>query len=347
MGVTRVLAWTREQRTLRGFALASLVANVALVVSGGAVRLTNSGLGCPTWPSCTDSSLTPTKKYAIHGVIEFSNRQLTIVLALLAVLTLLVAILQRRQVLLAAVAFAIIPAQAVIGGIVVYTDLNPWVVSLHFLASMPIIAVTLLLWWRLRERPAGDASAFGRTGPHAVPSCQKATPVAVPARLLAWLAVLATAAVLVAGTVVTGSGPHAGDPDTSGKVHRTGLNVASMSQLHADLVMILVGLSVGLVAVSFAAAGAQRLRRATWVLFAVVLAQGVIGYTQYFLHVPPLLVALHMLGACLVWIAALRVLLIATSPQLQQLGDDVDDHAHQRAHHRAVQPDELKVTSDL
>ena len=278
---------------LRGLALAFLVANVVIVVTGGAVRLTDSGLGCPTWPSCTDSSLTPTKQYAIHGIIEFTNRQLTFVLVVIAIATWLVAMARRRERGLATLAALGIPAQAVLGGLTVLTHLNPWLVALHFLVSMAIIAVSFRLWWRLRvaalDHPP-DAAHLPRA-----------------ARTLVQVTVAVTAAVLVLGTVVTGSGPHAGDTDSSGKVHRTGLNVESMSQLHADAVMALVGLTVGLVAVLFAIGAAHALRRAAVVLLAVELAQGVIGYTQYFLNVPPLLVAVHMLGACLVWVAALRV----------------------------------------
>jgi cytochrome c oxidase assembly protein subunit 15 len=129
--------------------------------------------------------------------------------------------------------------------------------------------------------------------------------------LLAWAIVAVTGATLVLGTVVTGSGPHAGDADASGKVHRTGLQVSSMAQLHADAVMVLVGLTVGLLALVYALRAPAALRGAVAVLLGVELAQAVIGYTQYFLHVPPLLVALHMLGACLVWLAALRVVLTA------------------------------------
>jgi len=114
--------------------------------------------------------------------------------------------------------------------------------------------------------------------------------------------------VLVFGTVVTGAGPHAGDKDSSGKVHRNGLKVSSMAQLHADSVWILIGASLGLVAVFYALHAADRVRRAAWLLLAVELGQGVIGYIQYFLHVPPLLVGLHMLGACLLWLAALYML---------------------------------------
>ncbi len=272
---------------LRGLALASVIANIVIVVTGGAVRLTDSGLGCPTWPSCTDSSLTPTKQYAIHGIIEFANRQLTFVLVIVAIATWLVAMALRRERALATAAALGIPAQAVLGGLTVLTHLNPWLVALHFLLSMAIIAVTFWLWWRTRRLPAP-------------------APLAAPVRLLVAATAAAAAAVLVVGTVVTGSGPHAGDKDSSGKVHRTGLDVSSMSQLHADLVMVLVGLTVGLLAVAYTVGG-TRLRRAAAVLLVVELAQAVIGYTQYFLNVPPLLVGLHMLGACLVWVSALWV----------------------------------------
>jgi cytochrome c oxidase assembly protein subunit 15 len=275
---------------LRGLALASVVSNVVIVVTGGAVRLTDSGLGCPTWPKCTTSSLTPTKKYAIHGLIEFGNRQLTFVLAVVAIATWLVALAVRRERKLATIAALGIPAQAVLGGLTVLTHLNPWLVALHFLLSMAIIAATFLLWWRLR-----DLAEVQRM-PAAATWLTRAT-------------VAATAVVLVLGTVVTGSGPHAGDRDSSGKVHRTGLQVSSVSQLHADAVMGLIGLTVGLLALVYALRASAAVRRAAVVLLGVELAQGVVGYTQYFLHVPPLLVVVHMLGACLVWLAALRTLL--------------------------------------
>lgn len=276
---------------LRRLAAASVVVNVVIVVTGGAVRLTDSGLGCPTWPRCTDSSLTPTKQYAIHGVIEFTNRQLTFVLTVVALATWLVAMALRTERRLATLAALGIPAQAVLGGFTVLTHLNPWLVAAHFLLSMAIIAATFVLWWRLRA----DAAVPARP------------PASVT--VLARLAVLVTAATLAIGTVVTGSGPHAGDKNADGTVHRTGLKVASMAQLHADVVMVLVGLAVGLLVLVQAVHAAAEVRRAAVVFVAVVLGQGVIGYAQYFLHVPPLLVGLHMLGACLVWLAALQVLL--------------------------------------
>ena len=287
-------SWLQTPSALRRLALASVVANVVIVVTGGAVRLTDSGLGCPTWPRCTDASLTPTRQYAIHGIIEFANRQLTVVLVVVALATWLVAMVRREQRPLATWAALGIPAQAVLGGLTVLTHLNPWLVAAHFMLSMAIIAVTFLLWWRLRD--AGDVPRLP------VPS------VRVLARVTAGVAL----ATLVVGTVVTGSGPHAGDTVARGAgytVHRTGLKVASMSQLHADVVMVLIGLTVGLVVLTYAVHAGEAVRRATVVLLAVELAQGVIGFTQYFLHVPPLLVGLHMFGACLVWLAALQVLL--------------------------------------
>src|SRR5579885_873160 len=145
-----VLLRRPSSRVVQLACLSTLIANTLIVITGGAVRLTDSGLGCPTWPSCTDSSLTPTKQYAIHGIIEFSNRQLTFVLAVVAVATWLVAMALRRERALATVAALGIPAQAVLGGLTVLTHLNPWLVALHFLLSMAIIAVTFALWWRLR-----------------------------------------------------------------------------------------------------------------------------------------------------------------------------------------------------
>ena len=280
----RVAAWLGSPRVLRELALASVVVNVVIVVTGGAVRLTGSGLGCPTWPQCTGSSLTPTKAYSFHGVIEFTNRQLTFVLGLVAVVTLLAAYRQRRELPLAALAFLGIPAQAVLGGITVLTDLNPWTVAAHFLLSMSIIAVTTLLWWRLRF---GSRVGFA------------------PAVVLGRLIVLTAVIVLALGTVVTGTGPHAGD---KGAKNRIGLDPGGVAQLHADSVMVLIGLTVGLVVLLRVTNAGDAAQRAGWWLLGVELAQGVIGYVQYFTHVPSGLVAAHMLGACLVWIAALRVL---------------------------------------
>lgn len=280
--------WTKSSNALRRLAVASIAVNVLIVVTGGAVRLSDSGLGCPTWPRCSGSSLVPTDRLSIHKAIEFGNRTLTFVVGVVLLATFVAAWRQRNNRGLAGLALAGIPAQAVLGGIVVLTDLNPWLVAAHFLLSAAIIAITTLVWWRVTDRRPVD--------------------VPQPALLLARVTVLVTACVLALGTVVTGSGPHAGDLD-HGKLHRIHLSTAGISQAHADAVMVLIGLTVGLVLLAFALRAPLGLRRAALVLLGVESAQGVIGYTQYFLNVPPLLVAFHMLGACLVWLAALYMLL--------------------------------------
>jgi cytochrome c oxidase assembly protein subunit 15 len=305
------------------------------------VRLSDSGLGCPTWPTCEGDSLTPTGGSTYHTAIEFTNRTLTGVLIAVASVTLICAWLAHREVRLAAIAFAVIPAQAVIGGISVLTHLNPWVVAVHLLTSMANIAVTVLLWWRLAD---ADADA------------PRVRPLGRPAAALARLVTLAAAAVLAAGTVVTGSGPHSGAKQAS---QRIAIKPASITQLHADLVMVLIGLSVGLLVVLYAVhAERSQLRAAQW-LIGIELLQGVVGYTQYFTHLPALLVGVHVFGACLVWIAALYTALtvigartgaaqVISRPKVsEQSADAVDQDADERADDRPVQPDELQVSSDL
>ena len=273
---------------VRRLALASVVANSGIVVTGGAVRLTSSGLGCPTWPSCTESSYTPTAEYAVHGVIEFGNRLLTFVL-LAVVLATTVAVWRspvrpgmRRLALLVLLG---IPAQALLGGVTVLTGLNPWTVMGHFLVSAGLIALAVVLHQRTRE---GDL---------------RPTPL-VPAALrhLGTVLLVLVGATLVLGTVVTGSGPHSGDVDAG----RTGFDPETVSQLHADLVFLLVGVTLAFW-LALKAIGAPS--RAMGVLLVVELAQGVVGFVQYVTDLPVLLVALHLVGACAVIITAVRAVL--------------------------------------
>jgi heme a synthase len=270
---------------LRRLAWATLVANVALVVTGGAVRLTGSGLGCPTWPRCDDQSFTPHGATGIHQLIEFGNRTLTFVLVAIAVATYVAARQSGRRDLTRMSLFLAlaIPAQAVLGGITVLTDLNPWVVSLHLVISLVIVAAAVLFLHRLdhpaRPRASGMVAALACT-----------------TYAVTWL-------VLYAGTVVTGSGPHAGDA----KAPRNGLDPLQISQLHADLVFLLIGLSAGLW-FALRAAGADP--RPATALLAVEALQAAIGFVQYFAGLPVAVVMLHMLGAALV-VAAATVLLIS------------------------------------
>ncbi|NEK58773.1 heme A synthase [Geodermatophilus sabuli] len=260
--------------------LANAVANGAIVVTGGAVRLTGSGLGCPTWPRCTDESFVATPELAGHGAIEFGNRLLTFVLAAVAVATVVAVFRSTRRDLraLAVLAFLGIPAQALLGGVTVLTGLNPWTVAAHFLVSSALVAVTTVLW--LRSREAGVGHPLVRR----------------PFALLVTGIAVATAAVLVLGTVVTGSGPHSGDPGAG----RTGFDPELVSQLHADSVFLLLGLTVALLVALHATDTPGRMRRAARDLLLVQLAQGVVGYVQYFTDLPVALVLVHMLGAVLV-----------------------------------------------
>jgi cytochrome c oxidase assembly protein subunit 15 len=261
-------------------AVADLVANVVIVVTGGAVRLTGSGLGCPTWPQCTEESYTPHSALGVHGAIEFGNRMLTFVLVVVAVACWASALAHRRAtgerrplVLATVVAFGI-PAQAVIGGITVLTDLNPWIVAFHLLVSMAMIAVCL--WLLDTLRPLGG------------------TPATDVVRRLAWLVFAAGWLVLYLGTVVTGSGPHAGDEGAK----RTGLDPQLFSHVHAFAVYLLVALTVGLLAAALRGRNAG-VQQAAAGLLLVEVAQGTVGFLQYFNDLPAGLVTVHMLGAAL------------------------------------------------
>lgn len=282
-------------------AWASLVANIVIVVTGAAVRLTGSGLGCPSWPRCTEAtaeepgSFVPHAELGAHGVIEFGNRMLTIVLVGVAVLTFVAAwrlrparSSLRRLALLLALG---IPAQALIGGATVLTDLNPWIVAVHLLVSMALVALAVVM---VRRVAAGD-------GPHVA--------VLPPAgRWLFRVTYVLTWAVVYLGTVVTGSGPHAGDADAP----RNSLDPATMSQLHADAVLLLVGLTIGCVAVARAVAAPRALLHSAAVVLGVELAQGTIGVVQYLSDLPEVLVAAHVLGAA-VLVATATDMLLRTS----------------------------------
>ena len=274
-------------------ALANAVANAAIVVTGGAVRLTGSGLGCPTWPRCTDSSFTPHGEIGPHQLVEFGNRTLTFVLVAIAVATFVAARqaarqLGRPELLRLSVVLALaIPAQAVLGGITVLTDLNPWVVSLHLVLSLAIVSLAVLFLHRLDRPPVPPATGV------------------VPG--LAWTTYAVTWLVLYAGTVVTGSGPHAGDASSP----RNGLDPLQVSQFHADLVFLLIGLTVGM---WFALRATGGDLRPVTALAAVEVVQATVGFIQYFAGLPVVVVMLHMLGAGLVVAASTWLLVTVREP---------------------------------
>lgn len=270
---------------LRRAAWLSIVGNGLLVVTGGAVRLTGSGLGCSTWPHCTPGSFTPHGALSYHSAIEFGNRLLTFALAAIAIFTFVAAWQSGRRELrrLALILGLAIPIQAVIGGITVLTDLNPWLVALHLLASMALVSLAVV-FLDLVSYP--DAHQKGRLS------------------ALAWAVFGSGWLVLYVGTVVTGAGPHAGSAD----VPRNGLDALQWSQLHADLVFLHIGLTLGLLLTLKAIQGPRTQLRSVMVLFGIQLGQGAIGYVQYFNGLPILVVALHMLGAACIAAAMTQVL---------------------------------------
>ncbi len=285
-------------------ALVNLVANGAIVVTGGAVRLTGSGLGCPTFPTCTEESLVTTPEMGVRGVIEFGNRTLTFVLAAVA-LAVLVAVWRspRRDLRpLAALSFLGIPAQAGLGGVTVLTGLNPWTVAAHFLISMVLIAIATVLWLRSREPGVGQPL------------------VRRPIAALVGGVAAVTAVVLVLGTLVTGSGPHSGDVDEDDVPtgDRMGFDLETISQVHADVVFLLVGLTIALLVALYATDAPGRVRRAARDLLVVQLAQGLVGFVQYFTGLPVVLVLLHMLGAVLITVATARLVWSVRGPASEQ-----------------------------
>ncbi|WP_448638918.1 COX15/CtaA family protein [Geodermatophilus sp. URMC 63] len=285
-------------------ALVNLVANGAIVVTGGAVRLTGSGLGCPTFPTCTEESLVTTPEMGVRGVIEFGNRTLTFVLAAVA-LAVVVAVWRspRRDLRpLALLSFLGIPAQAGLGGITVLTGLNPWTVAAHFLISTVLVAIATVLWLRSREPGVGQPV------------------VRRPLALLTGGIAAVTAAVLVLGTLVTGSGPHSGDVDVNDVPtgDRMGFDLEAISQLHADVVFLLVGLTVALLVALYATDAPGRVTRAARDLLVVQLLQGLVGFAQYFTGLPVVLVLLHMLGAVLITVATARLVWSVRGPASEQ-----------------------------
>jgi heme a synthase len=277
-------------RWLAPILLANLVAEVGIVVTGGLVRVTGSGLGCPTWPECTDGSITPTVEQAegFHKYIEFGNRTLTGVLLVLALATVVVVwrVAPRPAMKVAAgVVLGGVVGQAVLGGVTVLLGLNPAIVAAHFLVSMGLVAASSYLWFARHE---------GAGAPRAL--------VAPLAANLARVTVAVGAAVLALGTVVTGSGPHSGDAD---EPNRFGFDPRTVSWLHADLVMVFIGLVVATwLAARLTAVDDERGPARAWlVVLGVSLAQGLIGYVQYFTDLPEALVIAHMLGASLLVVA--------------------------------------------
>ncbi|HSL38022.1 MAG TPA: COX15/CtaA family protein [Arthrobacter sp.] len=299
---SRNIAWlpVTVNKTVQRLAVLSLIGQTVLIVTGGAVRLTSSGLGCPTWPRCTDSSLVNTPEMGIHGIIEFGNRLLTFALAAVAVAMLVYLWNLRKErrdlFLLALGLLASIPAQAVIGGITVLTQLNPWVVGLHFLVSMALVVVATLLVNR----------AYGRTGRFRVAELPALPGVARP--LMTAVALFAALAVCL-GVVVTGAGPHAGDADAP----RNNLGWDLFSHIHAAPAYLVTAGALFALYLVLRDRIPGPFRTAVVMLLGVTVLQAAIGFTQYYNGIPALLVAAHMLAAALLMSAATNAADLARS----------------------------------
>lgn len=267
-------------------AWASLAANIVIMVTGGLVRLTGSGLGCPTWPRCTDTSWTTTPEMGLHGAIEFGNRLLTFVLVLVATATLIAgARLRHRHPGLFRLVVPLwlgIPLQAVVGGFTVRMQLNPSVVGIHFLISTVLVVLATLLVERTSPQPSG-------TG--APPAWQAQR---VPLLILA----VGVGVLVYLGTLVTGAGPHAGD---AGDVARHSLDLVVLAKLHAWTGLAVTALTLWFIVLTRRADGRHPAVAARLVgLGTLLVVQAAIGYFQYFNGLPILAVTAHVAGAALV-----------------------------------------------
>ncbi|MBV9204464.1 MAG: COX15/CtaA family protein [Actinobacteria bacterium] len=317
LGASRLGAWPVARSvlsptltSLRRLALAGVIADAVIMSTGAAVRLSASGLGCPDWPQCSAADVVASKNAGqtlLNTWIEFGNRLLNFPLVVIAALIFIAAWRYRPDgrrrrdlVWLAAAQPAGVVAQAVIGGIVVLTKLNPAAVSVHFGVSASIVAAAVALYARCAQ---------GGTGGRAAPPCEGGSGGVVPPastvrrdlRLLSAALVAVTGVMLAAGTVVSGTGPLAGDAG----VPRYKLPLEGVTQLHADIGWLMAGLAIALAGGLRLSGAPPRVVRAGVIMLAALFSQGVIGYVQYFTHLPAGLVWVHVTGSVLVWIAVL------------------------------------------
>jgi len=303
-----VAAWARPVLaptpvSMRRLALAGVIADTVIMSTGAAVRLSASGLGCPDWPQCSAADVVASKNAGqtlLNTWIEFGNRLLNFPLVIIAALIFVAAWRfrpdgrrRRDLVWLGAAQPLGVVAQAVIGGIVVLTKLSPATVSVHFLVSAAVVAAAVAL--HMRCAAIADTSLVPGT-----------TPIRRDLRVISAALVAVTCLMLAAGTVVTGTGPLAGDAG----VPRYPLPLEGVTQFHADIGWLLAGLSIALVLVLRLSAAPRRAVRAGWIVLAALGSQGVVGYIQYFTHLPAGLVWVHVTGSVLVWIAVLRLFFI-------------------------------------
>jgi cytochrome c oxidase assembly protein subunit 15 len=270
--------------TFRWFALASFISMIVIVLSGAAVRLTGSGLGCPDWPTCFKGRITGS--WGIHHFIEYGNRVVTLLLICVTIATLAAAIFRevRRQdlIILSGMLIAGVVADAILGAFVVYSKLNPWLVSLHMLLSLSMVVISAVLYHRSKYV----------YGPNARRDVRDRHFLLI-ARLL-WIPFIV---LLITGTMTTGSGPHAGASQGQLVARRLPFAFSSAAWVHSLAAVLFIGLVTGLLFAIWTKDAPSALRFGVRRLVLIALAQAAIGVTQYLTHVPPLLVELHIVGA--------------------------------------------------
>lgn len=267
----------------------NIVVQSGIIVTGAIVRVTGSGLGCPTWPDCVEGSLAPTAAQSEewHKWVEFGNRLLTFVVGLAALIVLIGGIkyfhrLKRR--FLAATPLLGTLAQALLGGVTVLTGLHPLTVMAHFVLSIIIVGLSFRLWF-LSRNPVVSSDQLHRVFSYILP--------------------IVTFTLIVVGTLVTGTGPHSGDADVT---HRLPFDLKTIAWIHADIVWLFVGILITLWVIAETSSHALSRRAKSWLVRVSVLTilQATLGYVQFFTSLPELLVIFHVVGSVLVWNFVLR-----------------------------------------
>jgi len=291
---------TTKTKFGRRISLANLIAQSGIIVTGAIVRLTGSGLGCPTWPDCTPGSLIPVagQVEGFHKYIEFGNRTLTFLVLAISIALFVFSLLNEKRNI---IVWSFLPLigtllQAVLGGITVLTGLHPATVMAHFLLSIVLVAISVKIYAYFNNQRTSKVL------PKIVDNYVK-------------IVTLVGLAVIVLGTITTGSGPHSGDEIAA----RFNLDIRVIAWLHADTVLLFVGLVVGLLVISRINTESKHIYKITRTLFIICLVQGFIGYVQWFNGLPWILVSLHVIGAVLTWIAIANLALYSSNTFLKRL----------------------------
>jgi cytochrome c oxidase assembly protein subunit 15 len=291
---------TTKSKFGRRISLANLIAQSGIIVTGAIVRLTGSGLGCPTWPDCAPGSLIPVagQVEGFHKYIEFGNRTLTFLVLAISIALFVFSLLNEKRNI---IVWSFLPLigtllQAVLGGITVLTGLNPGTVMAHFLLSIVLVGISVKIYDYFNNERTSNVL------PKIVDSYVK-------------VVTLVGLAVIILGTITTGSGPHSGDEIAA----RFDLDIRVIAWLHADSVLLFVGLVVGLLVISRINPESKQIYKITRILFIICLVQGFIGYVQWFNGLTWILVSFHVIGAVITWIAITNLALYSSNTLLKRL----------------------------